>query len=299
MTRQQLIEQIKRKKSFLCVGLDPDLRKIPTHILREPDAIFEFNKRIIDTTAPFAVAYKPNIAFYEALGPRGWNSLQRTLGYIPKECFTIADAKRGDIGNTSSLYAQAFFDKSSSGMSFDSITVAPYMGRDSVMPFLEFKNKWVILLALTSNEGSHDFQNIMMNPKLSRNDDDYFGLASSQVVIDKDNEYLFERVLKVSQTWGDNSRLMYVVGATKAHLLKQIRKIVPDHFLLVPGVGAQGGSLKDVSKYGMNKDCGLLVNAGRSIMYASSGMDFAEEAGKEAQRMQQEMEVYLKESDII
>lgn len=299
MTRQQLIEQIKRKKSFLCVGLDPDLRKIPAHILREPDAVFEFNKRLIDATAPYTVAYKPNIAFYEALGPRGWNSLQRTLGYIPKECFTIADAKRGDIGNTSSLYAQAFFDKSSSGMSFDSITVAPYMGRDSVMPFLEFKDKWVILLALTSNEGSNDFQNIMMNPKLSRNDEDDFGLSNSQVVLDSENEYLFEHVLKVSQTWADAEHLMYVVGATKAPMLKQVRKMVPDHFLLVPGVGAQGGSLKEVVQYGINKDCGLLVNAGRSIIYASSGMDFAQDAAKEAQRMQQEMETYLREFEII
>jgi len=299
MTRQQLIEQIKRKKSFLCVGLDPDFRKIPTHILREPDAVFEFNKRLIDATAPFAVAYKPNIAFYEALGPRGWNSLQRTLGYIPKECFTIADAKRGDIGNTSALYAQAFFDKNSSGMSFDSITVAPYMGRDSVMPFLEFKDKWVILLALTSNEGSADFQNMMMNPNLLRNDDDEYDVSNSQVVMDNDNEYLFERVLKVSQTWADANRLMYVVGATKAPMLKQVRKIAPEHFLLVPGVGAQGGSLKEVAQYGMNKDCGLLVNAGRSIMYASSGFDFAKEAGKEAQRMQQEMETYLKEAGVI
>lgn len=299
MTRSQLIEQIKRKKSFLCVGLDPDLKKLPKHILREPDAIFEFNKRIIDATAAYAVAYKPNIAFYEALGPRGWNSLQRTLGYIPKECFTIADAKRGDIGNTSSLYAQAFFDKSSSGMSFDSITVAPYMGRDSVIPFLEFKDKWVILLALTSNEGSSDFQTMMMNPKLSRNDDDDFGLSNSQVVLDNENEYLFERVIRVSQEWAGADRLMYVVGATQAPMLKQIRKVAPEHFLLIPGVGAQGGSLEDVCNYGMNKECGLLVNASRSIIYASSGVDFAQKAGEEAKRMQQEMEHQLKLFKII
>ncbi len=299
MTRSQLIEQIKRKKSFLCVGLDPDLKKLPKHILREPDAIFEFNKRIIDATASYAVAYKPNIAFYEALGPRGWNSLQRTLGYIPKECFTIADAKRGDIGNTSSLYAQAFFDKSSSGMSFDSITVAPYMGRDSVIPFLEFKDKWVILLALTSNEGSVDFQTMMINPKLSRNDDDDFGLSNSQVVLDNENEYLFERVIRVSQAWAGADRLMYVVGATQAPMLKQIRKLAPEHFLLIPGVGAQGGSLEEVCNYGMNKDCGLLVNASRSIIYASSGIDFAQKAGEEAKRMQQEMEQQLQAFKII
>lgn len=299
MTRSQLIEQIKRKKSFLCVGLDPDLKKLPKHILREPDAIFEFNKRIIDATAAYAVAYKPNIAFYEALGPRGWNSLQRTLGYIPKECFTIADAKRGDIGNTSSLYAQAFFDKSSSGMSFDSITVAPYMGRDSVIPFLEFKDKWVILLALTSNEGSSDFQTMMMNPKLSRNDEDDFGLSNSQVVLDNENEYLFERVIRVSQEWAGADRLMYVVGATQAPMLRQVRKVAPEHFLLIPGVGAQGGSLEEVCHYGMNTDCGLLVNASRSIIYASSGIDFAQKAGEEAKRMQQEMEQQLQKFKIV
>ena len=299
MTREQLIEQIKRKKSFLCVGLDPDLKKLPKHILREPDAIFEFNKRSIDATAQYAVAYKPNIAFYEALGPRGWNSLQRTLGYIPKECFTIADAKRGDIGNTSSLYAQAFFDKSSSGMSFDSITVAPYMGRDSVTPFLDFKDKWVILLALTSNEGSADFQTIMANPGLIHSDDNELGLANSQLVFDSDNEFLFERVIKVSQQWAGADRLMYVVGATKAPMLKQIRKLAPDHFLLIPGVGAQGGSMEEVCKYGMNKDCGLLVNAARSIIYASSGVDFPQKAAAEAKSMQQEMEKYLNEFGVI
>ncbi|MFN4145996.1 MAG: orotidine-5'-phosphate decarboxylase [Runella sp.] len=288
MTRQQLIEQIRRKKSFLCVGLDPDLQKLPKHILREPDAVFEFNKRIIDATAPFAVAYKPNIAFYEALGPRGWNSLQRTLGYIPKDCFTIADAKRGDIGNTSALYAQAFFDKGSSGMSFDSITVAPYMGRDSVQPFLSFKNKWVILLALTSNEGSEDFQMTLSNPRLSRDDDEY-PLSNSQVVIDSENEFLFERVIKTSQQWATPGQIMYVVGATKAKMLQQIRKIAPEHFLLIPGVGAQGGSLEEVCRYGLNKDCGLLVNAARSIIYASSGADFAEKAAQEAKGLQQEM----------
>jgi orotidine-5'-phosphate decarboxylase len=293
MTRHQLIDQIRRKKSFLCVGLDPDLKKLPAHILRQPDPIFEFNKQIIDATAKYAVAYKPNIAFYEALGPRGWNSLQRTLGYIPKECFTIADAKRGDIGNTSALYAKAFFDKGSSGMSFDSITVAPYMGRDSVTPFLEFPDKWVILLALTSNEGSADFQNTMTNPRLSRNDEDEEMLPNSQVVFDTENEYVFERVLRLSQTWPHSERIMYVVGATHPHLFQTIRKIVPDSFLLVPGVGAQGGSLEDVCQHGLNRDCGLLVNASRSIIYASLGADFATKAAEEAQRMQQEMEVQL------
>ncbi len=272
MTRQELIAQIRQKQSFLCVGLDPDLRKIPAHLLGHEDPIFEFNRQIIDATAPFAVAYKPNIAFYEALGLSGWQSLQRTLDYIPKNCFTIADAKRGDIGNTSSLYARAFFDKSSSGLNFDSITVAPYMGRDSVSPFLEFENKWVILLALTSNEGSADFQNMT----------------------DSDNEQLFERVIRISQTWPQADRLMYVVGATKADMLAKIRQIIPNAFLLVPGVGAQGGSLEEVARYGLNTDCGLLVNAGRSVIYASSGLDFAQKAGQEAQRMQIEMAGYMR-----
>jgi orotidine-5'-phosphate decarboxylase len=292
MTREQLIEQIKLKKSFLCVGLDPDLKKLPKHILKEPDAVFEFNKRIIDATLPYAVAYKPNIAFYEALGPRGWNSLQRTLGYIPKDCFTIADAKRGDIGNTSALYAQAFFDKNASGMSFDSITVAPYMGRDSVIPFLEFKDKWVILLALTSNEGSADFQHLVNNPRLLPADLDT-EIPHSQVLLDSENSYLFEEVLRRSQAWPHADRLMYVVGATQAHLLKRIRAVVPDSFLLIPGVGAQGGSLDEVCRYGLNADVGLLVNASRSIIYASSGADFAQKAAEEAHRMQQEMAQYL------
>ena len=271
MTRQQLVEQIFQKKSFLCVGLDTDLSKIPAHLLTEADPIFAFNKQIIDATSAFAVAYKPNIAFYEALGSRGWQSLQRTLDYIPADCFTIADAKRGDIGNTSRLYAQAFFDQKSSGLNFDSITVAPYMGRDSVTPFLEFPDKWVILLALTSNEGGKDFQ----------------------LMTDQNQEMLFERVLKVSQTWPNSERLMYVVGATQAQWLAQVRQLVPDAFLLVPGVGAQGGSLAEVAKYGLNKDAGLLVNSSRSILYASNGTDFAEAARHEAQQMQTEMASYL------
>ncbi len=270
MTKQQLFEQITQKNSYLCVGLDTDIKKIPSHLLKEKDPIFEFNRQIIDATAEFAVAYKPNIAFYEALGAKGWESLQRTIEYIPQECFTIADAKRGDIGNTSGLYARTFFDKSSSGLDFDSVTVAPYMGSDSVMPFLEFEGKWVILLALTSNAGGDDFQQLAVGDK-----------------------QLFEQVILTSQKWADSERIMYVVGATKADKLLKIRELAPEHFLLVPGVGAQGGSLKEVSKYGMNKQCGLLVNSSRAIIYASSGEDFAQVAAKEAQTVQQEMEKYL------
>lgn len=276
MTRQELFEQILKKKSYLCVGLDTDIKKIPPHLLQTKDPIFEFNRRIIDATAPYAVAYKPNIAFYEAMGVKGWESLQKTMEYIPKECFTIADAKRGDIGNTSELYARTFFDKSSSGFDFDSVTVAPYMGRDSVQPFLTFEGKWVILLALTSNIGSNDFQHL-------------------QVEVDGSQKSLYEQVLAKSQEWGNSERMMYVVGATQADKLAEIRKIVPDHFLLVPGVGAQGGSLEDVSRFGMNKQCGLLVNSSRAIIYASNGEDFAEKAAQEAKKVQEEMEKYLSE----
>ena len=271
MTKAELFEQIKKKKSYLCVGLDTDIKKIPKHLLGLEDPIFEFNKAIIDATSDLCVSYKPNIAFYEALGPRGWESLRKTLDYIPKDCFSIADAKRGDIGNTSSLYARAFFDESSSGMSFDSVTVAPYMGADSVQPFLEFKDKWVILLALTSNLGSQDFE--------------FSELISGQK--------LFEKVLEKSQEWGNDQNMMYVVGATQTESLVGIRKIVPDHFLLIPGVGAQGGSLEEVSNYGMNSTCGLLVNSSRAIIYASSGEDFAEKARIEAQKVQAEMEKYM------
>lgn len=270
MTYKELSEQIKSKKTYLCVGLDTDLKKIPSHLLKEADPLFEFNRQIIDATADYCVAYKPNIAFYEAFGTKGWESLQKTIEYIPKSHFTIADAKRGDIGNTSSLYARTFFDKMSSGLDFDSVTVAPYMGSDSVTPFLEFENKWVILLALTSNPGSADFQKIAT-----------------------ENGQLYEQVLKTSQNWADHERMMYVVGATQADVLTHIRQLVPDHFLLVPGVGAQGGSLEEVSKNGMNSHCGLLVNASRSIIYAGSGEDFAEKARKEAKSIQQEMEIYL------
>ncbi len=270
MTKQELFGQIQAKKSYLCVGLDTDIQKIPTHLLKEEDPIFAFNKQIIDATHQYAVAYKPNIAFYEALGAKGWESLEKTLAYIPKECFTIADAKRGDIGNTSGLYARAFFDKNASGLDFDSVTVAPYMGEDSVTPFLQFDGKWVILLALTSNGGSRDFQTLAVG-----------------------DEALYEKVLRTSQAWGSDEQLMYVVGATKADMLAHIRSIVPNHFLLVPGVGAQGGSLAEVSQYGMNSTCGLLVNSSRAIIYASSGEDFAQAAALEAQKVQLEMEQYL------
>jgi orotidine-5'-phosphate decarboxylase len=272
MTKAELFEQVKSKSSYLCVGLDTDIRKIPKHLLDSEDPVFEFNKQIIDATESYAIAYKPNIAFYEAMGQKGWESLRKTLDYIPENCFTIADAKRGDIGNTSGLYARAFFDKSSSGMSFDSVTVAPYMGRDSVTPFLEFEDKWVILLGLTSNIGSADFQYLTIN---------------------NTEEKLFERVLKTSQEWANSEQMMYVVGATQADELKAIRKIIPDHFLLVPGVGAQGGSLKEVSENGMNSSCGLLVNSSRGIIYASSDKDFAKVAAKEAQKLQEEMAGYL------
>jgi orotidine-5'-phosphate decarboxylase len=267
MTRQELFDQIKTKNSFLCVGLDTDLDKIPNHLRKEADPIFEFNKQIIDQTADFAVAYKPNIAFYEALGPKGWESLQKTLDYIPKDIFSIADAKRGDIGNTSGLYAKAFFET----MDFDSITVAPYMGIDSVSPFLSYQNKWVILLALTSNEGSLDFQ-------------------FSEL---KNGKPVYQEVLEKSSKWGNPDNMMYVVGATRGEKIGEIRKIVPDHFFLVPGVGAQGGSLEDVAKYGMNSRCGLLVNSSRGIIYAGKGADFGTEARKEAKKLQGEMEVLL------
>ncbi len=289
MTKQQLFEQITKKNSYLCVGLDTDIKKIPSHLLKEKDPIFEFNRQIIDATAQYAVAYKPNIAFYEALGAKGWESLQRTIEYIPQECFTIADAKRGDIGNTSGLYARTFFDKSSSGLDFDSVTVAPYMGSDSVMPFLEFDGKWVILLALTSNAGGDDFQQLQVSSGQLVVGGEQAPVTNNQSPITR----LFEQVILTSQQWADSERMMYVVGATKADKMLKIREIAPEHFLLVPGVGAQGGSLEEVSKYGMNKQCGLLVNSSRAIIYASSGYDFAQAATKEAQAVQQEMEKYL------
>jgi len=267
MNRAQLFEQIKKKKSCLCVGLDTDLLKIPKHLQRAEDPIFEFNKQIIDATHPYCVAYKPNIAFYEALGPKGWVSLQKTLAYIPQDIFTIADAKRGDIGNTSALYARAFFEQ----MNFDSITVAPYMGEDSVKPFL-MRDKWVILLAHTSNSGSNDFQ-VM------------------EVTIGK--RRLYEEVILKSQQWATPDQLMFVVGATHPEKIASIRALAPDHFFLVPGIGAQGGDLEKVMKHGMNDSCGLLINSARAIIYASEGKDFAKRAGEEALKVQQEMSEYL------
>lgn len=271
MRRSELISIIRKKKSFLCIGLDTDLSKIPQHLLQSEDPSFEFNKQIIDATHDLAVAYKPNLAFYECNGVRGWQSLTKTIQYLKKfEVFTIADAKRGDIGNTSTQYAKAFFNPDQSGLDFDAVTVAPYMGEDSVKPFLEFTGKWVVLLALTSNKGAEDFQ--------------FFS---------SEGKKLFEQVLTQSKTWGSEENMMFVVGATKAEMLTSIRKIVPDHFLLIPGVGAQGGSLQEVAKYGLTKDCGLLVNSSRNIIYASKENDFAEKAREEAEKVQLEMEVLL------
>lgn len=269
MTRAELIEQIRLKRSFLCVGLDPDLDKIPTHLLETEDPIFEFNKAIIDATKDFCVAYKPNVAFYECHGPKGWESLQKTLNYIPKNIFTIADAKRGDIGNTSNYYAKTFFDY----LDADSLTIAPYMGSDSVTPFFEYPGKWVIILALTSNKGALDFQ----------------------FMADGNNVELYKKVLKKSKEWGTIENTMYVVGATRAEGIGEVRKLVPDHFFLVPGVGAQGGSLEDVANYGWNSDCGLLVNSSRGIIYASQDGDFAEKAGIAARDIQLEMAAILSE----
>jgi orotidine-5'-phosphate decarboxylase len=274
MNRQELITLINQKKSFLCIGLDTDLSKVPPHLLETEDPIFEFNKAIIDATHDLAVAYKPNFAFYECYGVRGWQSLTKTIAYLKLfDVFTIADAKRGDIGNTSKQYAKAVFSPKGSGLDFDAITVAPYMGEDSVAPFLEFPGKWVILLALTSNKGAEDFQFIQAKETDTR---------------------LFEEVLIKSLQWGGPDNMMYVVGATQAEMLKEIRRIVPEHFLLVPGVGAQGGSLQEVAKYGMTKECGLLVNSSRNIIYASAGPDFAEKATEEAKKIQQEMSELLR-----
>lgn len=269
MTTEQLVNQIRQKKSFLCIGLDVDLNKIPKHLLELEDPIFEFNKAIIDATHDLTVSYKPNTAFYEAYGIKGWTSLQKTINYINEkhpDIFTIADAKRGDIGNTSTMYAKAFFED----LNFDSVTVAPYMGKDSVEPFLAFENKHTIMLALTSNEGAFDFQTLNVNGK-----------------------ELYKQVIETSKNWKNSQNLMYVVGATKAEYFTEIRKIIPDSFLLVPGVGAQGGSLSEVCKYGMNNQIGLLINSSRGIIYASNGLDFAEKAREEALKMQQEMQSIL------
>ena len=269
MTTQELIAQIKEKKSFLCIGLDVDLDKIPSHLLQEEDPIFEFNKAIIDATHQLCVAYKPNTAFYEAYGIKGWKSLENTIQYLNKnypEIFTIADAKRGDIGNTSTMYAKAFFED----LAFDSVTVAPYMGKDSVEPFLAFKNKHTIMLALTSNTGAFDFQTKKI-----------------------DEKELYKQVLETSKNWKNSENLMYVVGATKAEYFREIRKIVPNSFLLVPGIGAQGGSLQDVCKYGLSKNIGLLINSSRGIIYASKNEDFAIKASEKAQELQLEMQKFI------
>jgi orotidine-5'-phosphate decarboxylase len=276
ISRQQLIQQIKQKKSFLCVGLDTDIDKIPEFLKQYSDPIFEFNKRIIDATHDLCIAYKPNAAFYEKHGVKGLQSLISTSEYLPKECLSIIDAKRGDIGNTSGMYARAFFDKESAGMDFDAITVAPYMGNDSVTPFLAFSGKWVIVLALTSSVGSKDFQ-----------------------YLNTDNGLLYEAVIKKANTWAGADRIMYVVGATKSLEFVNIRKLAPDHFLLVPGIGAQGGSLEEVCKYGMNKDCGLIVNSSRAIIYASNGDDFADAARAEALKVQKQMQTELERAGII
>ena len=270
MTREQLFEQIIKKQSFLCVGLDTDIRKIPQHLLQEEDPIFSFNKAIIDATAAYCVAYKPNLAFYESMGVRGWISFEKTIQYLNEnypEQMIIADAKRGDIGNTSAMYARTFFEE----INVDAVTVAPYMGEDSVTPFLGYEGKWVILLALTSNKGSHDFQ----------------------LTEDANGEKLFEKVLHKSQEWADANQMMYVVGATQGKAFEDIRRIAPDHFLLVPGVGAQGGSLEEVCKYGMNKSCGLIVNISRAIIYADTTEQYAEVAAQKAKEVQEQMAAEL------
>jgi orotidine-5'-phosphate decarboxylase len=284
MNRQQLAALIARKKSFLCVGLDSDINKIPQHLMTEEDPVFAFNKAIINATREHAVAYKPNLAFYESRGLDGWKSLEKTIQYLNTfgdELFTIADAKRGDIGNTSKQYAKAFFET----LPFNAITVAPYMGKDSVTPFLSYQGKWVVLLILTSNEGAEDFQ--MTQPWLPS------ALDKLGIRVQYPQRKLYEQVIMKAQEWGDENNMMFVVGATKAEMLLGIRKLAPDHFLLVPGVGAQGGSLDEVADYGMNANCGLLVNASRSIIFASNGEDFAEHAQQEAATMQQQMEKLL------
>jgi len=271
VTKQQLFEQIQKKQSFLCVGLDTDITKIPAHLLDTDDPVYTFNKAIIDITAPYCVAYKPNLAFYESMGTKGWIALEKTVAYIRQrypQQFIIADAKRGDIGNTSEMYAHSFFDE----MKLDAVTVAPYMGEDSVKPFLLYPERWVILLALTSNKGSNDFQ----------------------LTTDVTGERLFEKVLRTSLQWGSDEQMMYVVGATQGKLFEEVRQIVPDHFLLVPGVGAQGGSLEEVCRYGMNSQCGLLVNSSRAIIYAGSGEDFITAALREVKKLQQEMQEMLR-----
>ncbi len=277
MHRNILVKEINKKGTYLCVGLDTDLNKIPKHLQQHPNAIVEFNKAIIDATKDFCVSYKINTAFYEVLGSKGWEAMEETVDYIPSSHFKIADAKRGDIGNTSSQYAKAFFET----LKFDAITVAPYMGEDSIRPFLEYENKWTIVLGLTSNKGANDFEML----KVQNGNEAHLR-----------SEYLYEKVLRTVSQWGTPNNLMFVVGATQATEFENIRNIIPDHFLLVPGVGFQGGSLQEVSKYSMNKDCGLLVNASRAVIYASDQEDFATEAGIIAQQYQAEMKDYLSDN---
>jgi orotidine-5'-phosphate decarboxylase len=274
MNREDLYYHIKQKKSFLCIGLDTDIAKIPMHLLDLHDPVYEFNKEIIKATHDLCVAYKPNIAFYEARGSESWLSLEKTMSEIPPGIFKIADAKRGDIGNTTNMYARAFFDQ----MDFDSITVSPYMGEDSVKPYLDYKDRWVIILAVTSNLSAFDFQ--------------FLPIGGT-------DQKVFEKVISVSQKWGTTDNIMYVVGATKANMLEKIRETIPDHFLLVPGVGAQGGNLEEVAKYGFNSHCGLLVNSSRNIIYASNGVDFAEAAREEAKKIQKEMKILLERAELV
>lgn len=276
MNKTQLFEQIKNKKSFLCVGLDPVIELVPKHLLKYENPVLEFNKQLIDATKDLCVAYKPNTAFYESMGLKGWETLVKTWAHIPSDILSIADAKRGDIGNTSAMYADAFFNEDKSGMGFDAITVAPYMGKDSVSPFLNYKDKWVILLALTSNAGHSDFQ-LHHTPEGK----------------------LYEEVIRISSQWADSDQLMYVVGATRGAEFGNIRRLAPDNFLLVPGVGAQGGSLAEVCRYGLNPECGLLVNSARSIIYAGNGEDFAEKAREEALKLQQEMAQILQAAGLV
>ncbi|HET6245261.1 MAG: orotidine-5'-phosphate decarboxylase [Bacteroidetes bacterium] len=278
MNKSEIIAQIRKKKSFLCVGLDTDVDQIPEHLLEFQDPVFEFNRQIILATQELCIAYKPNIAFYECLGVKGWQALEKTMHLIPKDIFTIADAKRGDIGNTSKRYADTFFGNGATGLDFDSITVAPYMGADSVKPFLDYPGKWAVLLGLTSNPGAMDFQFIPTSI---------------------DDQKVYEKVLIRSQKWGSEENLMYVIGATRSDLLTKVRKLIPNHFLLIPGVGAQGGDLTSVAEFGMTKECGLIVNAARSIIYASKGKDFAERAREEALKIQKEMELLLQKKNVI
>ncbi|CAN5595410.1 orotidine-5'-phosphate decarboxylase [soil metagenome] len=273
MNRKELFEQVKKKRSYLCIGLDSDIKKIPKHLLKAEDPIFEFNKQIIEATHHLCVAYKPNLAFYESLGAKGWRSLEKTLEIIPKECFTIADAKRGDIGNTSTLYARAFFET----LNFDAVTIAPYMGEDSVKPFLQFDGKWAIVLALTSNAGASDFQFLKVDGNTS----------------------LYKNVIEKVKLWGTADNLMLVVGATRDEQFEEVRKLAPDHFFLVPGIGAQGGDLNSISRVGMNDHCGLIMNSSRQIIYAGDGENFAELAKQEAESIQQEMEMLLREKNLI